>query len=309
MRGLITTRTAPALFVLLWSTGFTGIRYGIPYAPPFTFIAVRMAIASILLALISLAITKRFTHDLSTIGKSVLVGVTIHGAYLGGCFYGVKQGMPAGITALICSLQPVLVSLFSSIFFQEKLSIRKWLGLGLGLTGLVLVIAPKLSGTTGQELPMVGVAAIFIALLGGTSGTLLQKKFGSGVEVLSGTSWQYVATGILMGSLALIFEGDQSITWNASFIFSLTWLIVALSIGAILILYFLLSHSSASSVSSLYYLVPAVTAVESYFLFGEKIGLVTGLGTLVTIAGVALVVSQGSQGTAGARGARGAREK
>jgi drug/metabolite transporter (DMT)-like permease len=296
MRGLITTRTAPALFVLLWSTGFTGIRYGIPYAPPFTFIAVRMAIASILLALISLAITKRFTHDLSTIGKSVLVGATIHGAYLGGCFYGVKQGMPAGITALICSLQPVLVSLFSSIFFQEKLSIRKWLGLGLGLTGLVLVIAPKLSGTTGQELPMVGVAAIFIALLGGTSGTLLQKKFGSGVEVLSGTSWQYVATGILMGSLALIFEGDQSITWNASFIFSLTWLIVALSIGAILILYFLLSHSSASSVSSLYYLVPAVTAVEAYFLFGEKIGLVTGLGPLVTIAGVALVVSQGSQG-------------
>ena len=293
MRGLITTRTAPALFVLLWSTGFTGIRYGIPYAPPFTFIAIRMAIASVLLALISLAITKRFTRDLPTIGKSVLVGMTIHGAYLGGCFYGVKQGMPAGITALICSLQPVLVSVFSSIFFQEKLSPRKWLGLGLGLAGLVLVIAPKLQSSGEQGLPTAGVIAVFIALLGGTSGTLLQKKFGSGVEVLSGTSWQYVATGILMGSLALIFEGDQSITWNASFIFSLIWLIVALSIGAILILYFLLARSSASSVSSLYYLVPAVTAVEAYFLFGEKIGLVTALGTLVTIAGVALVVRQG----------------
>ena len=293
MRGLITTRTAPALFVLLWSTGFTGIRYGIPYAPPFTFIAVRMAIASVLLALISLAITKRFMHDLPTIGKSSLVGVTIHGAYLGGCFYGVKQGMPAGITALICSLQPVLVSVFSSIFFQEKLSPRKWLGLGLGLAGLILVIAPKLQSSGEQGLPTAGVIAVFIALLGGTSGTLLQKKFGSGVEVLSGTSWQYVATGILMASLALIFEGDQSITWNASFIFSLTWLIVALSIGAILILYFLLARSSASSVSSLYYLVPAVTAVEAYFLFGEKIGLVTAVGTLVTIAGVALVVRQG----------------
>ena len=293
MRGLITTRTAPALFVLLWSTGFTGIRYGIPYAPPFTFIAIRMAIASVLLALISLAITKRFTRDLPTIGKSVLVGMTIHGAYLGGCFYGVKQGMPAGITALICSLQPVLVSVFSSIFFQEKLSPRKWLGLGLGLAGLVLVIAPKLQSSGEQGLPMAGVIAVFIALLGGTSGTLLQKKFGSGVEVLSGTSWQYVATGSLMGSLALIFEGDQSITWNASFIFSLTWLIVALSIGAILILYFLLARSSAASVSSLYYLVPAVTAVEAYFLFGEKIGLVTAVGTLVTIAGVALVVRQG----------------
>jgi len=293
MRGLITTRTAPILFVLLWSTGFTGIRYGIPYAPPFTFIAIRMAFASVLLALISLAITRHFKYDKATIGKSALVGLTIHGAYLGGCFYGVKQGMPAGITALICSLQPVLVSVFSSLFFGEKLTHRKWLGLGLGLAGLVLVIAPKLEGSGDQVLPTVGVIAIFIALLGGTTGTLLQKKFGAGVEVLSGTSWQYVATGILMGSLALIFEGDQSITWNAPFIFSLIWLIVALSIGAILILYFLLARSSASSVSSLYYLVPAVTAVEAYFLFGETISMVTALGTLVTIAGVALVVAQG----------------
>ena len=293
MRGLITTRTAPILFVLLWSTGFTGIRYGIPYAPPFTFIAIRMAFASVLLALISLAITRHFKYDKATIGKSALVGLTIHGAYLGGCFYGVKQGMPAGITALICSLQPVLVSVFSSLFFGEKLTHRKWLGLGLGLAGLVLVIAPKLEGSGDQVLPTVGVIAIFIALLGGTTGTLLQKKFGAGVEVLSGTSWQYVATGILMGSLALIFEGDQSITWNAPFIFSLIWLIVALSIGAILILYFLLARSSASSVSSLYYLVPAVTAVEAYFLFGETISMVTALGTLVTIAGVALVVEQG----------------
>jgi drug/metabolite transporter (DMT)-like permease len=296
MRGLITTRTAPVIFVLLWSTGFTGIRYGIPYAPPFTFIAIRMAIASVLLALISLAITKRFTHDLPTIGKSALVGVTIHGAYLGGCFYGVKQGMPAGITALICSLQPVLVSVLSSIFFKEKLSSRKWLGLALGLAGLVLVIVPKLSGSIGQQLPTVGVVAIFIALLGGTSGTLLQKKFGSDVEVLSGTSWQYIFTGLLLGAMALTLEQGESITWNGSFIFSLVWLVLALSIGAILILYFLLARSSASSVSSLYYLVPAVTAVEAYFLFGETIGLLTACGTLVTIIGVAMVVSQPASG-------------
>ncbi len=293
MRGLINTKSAPIIFVLLWSTGFTGIRYGIPYAPPFTFIAVRMAFASILLALIALVITKRFARDLPTIGKSALVGLTIHGAYLGGCFDGVKQGMPAGITALICSLQPVLVSIFSSLFFGEKLSSRKWLGLGLGLAGLVMVIAPKLESSGDQALPTAGVISVFIALLGGTSGTLLQKKFGAGVEVLSGTSWQYVATGILMAVLALTFEDGQSITWNGSFIFSLIWLIVALSIGAILILYYLLARSSAASVSSLYYLVPAVTAVEAYFLFGEKVGLVTAIGTLVTIAGVALVVRQG----------------
>jgi len=292
MRGLVNTKSAPILFVLLWSTGFIGIRYGIPYAPPFTFIAIRMMIASVLLAVISLAITKRFSHDLPTIGKSIVVGLTIHGAYLGGCFYGVKQGMPAGITALICSLQPVLVSLFSSIFFKEKLSVRKWLGLALGLCGLTLVIAPKLSAVSGDKLPTVGVIAIFIALLGGTSGTLLQKKFGAGVEVLSGTSWQYIATGLLLGALALTFEQGMAITWNSSFIFSLTWLIVALSIGAILILYFMLARGSASSVSSLYYLVPAVTAIEAYFLFDEKISLMTAAGTVVTVIGVALVVRQ-----------------
>lgn len=291
MRGLITTKSAPIIFVLLWSTGFTGIRYGIPYAPPFTFIAIRMAIASALLSLIALTVTKRFSCDRSTIGKSALVGLAIHGAYLGGCFYGVKQGMPAGITALICSLQPVLVSIFSSIFFAEKISPRKWLGLALGLCGLILVIAPKIQTSGSQHLPTVGVVAVVIALFGGTSGTLLQKKFGSEIEVLSGTAWQYVATGLALGGLALVCENGQSVTWNASFIFSLVWLVCALSIGAILILYFLLARSSASSVSSLYYLVPAVTAVEAYILFGEKIGLVTAIGTLITIVGVALVVS------------------
>ena len=292
MRGIVTTKSAPMIFVLLWSTGFTGIRYGIPYAPPFTFIAIRMAIASLLLALIALVVTKHFRYDRATIGKSTLVGLTIHGAYLGGCFYGVKQGMPAGITALICSLQPVLVSIFSSIFFAEKLSARKWFGLALGLCGLILVIAPKIQASGSQHLPTAGVIAVVIALFGGTSGTLLQKKFGSGVEVLSGTAWQYVATGLALGLLALLFEQDQSVTWNGSFIFSLAWLVFALSIGAILILYYLLARSSASTVSSLYYLVPAVTAVEAYFLFGEKIGLVTAIGTVITIVGVALVVSQ-----------------
>jgi drug/metabolite transporter (DMT)-like permease len=157
---------------------------------------------------------------------------------------------------------------------------------------LVLVIAPKLDGSNGQALPTIGVVAIFIALLGGTSGTLLQKKFGSGVEVLSGTSWQYIFTGLLLGALALTFEQGESITWNGSFIFSLVWLVLALSIGAILILYFLLARSSAASVSSLYYLVPAATAIEAYFLFGETISLITACGTLITIIGVALVVTQ-----------------
>lgn len=292
MRGLITTKTAPVVFVLLWSTGFIGIRYGVPYAPPFTFIAIRMAVAAALLALIALIITKQITTRLHVVGKSALIGLAIHGAYLGGCFYGIKQGMPAGITALICSLQPVLVSVSSSHFFGEKLSLRKWVGLSLGLIGLILVVAPQLTKTNPDSLPLDGVVAVFIALMGGTVGTILQKKFGSGIEVLSGTAWQYGVTFLLMAALAVIFEGDQSIEWSTSFVASLLWLIFAISIGAILVLYYLLARSSAAAVSSLYYLVPAVTAVEAYFLFGETITLVTALGSLITIIGVALVLRE-----------------
>ena len=292
MSGLITTKSAPVIFVLLWSTGFTGIRYGIPYAPPFTFIAIRMAIATLLLALIALIITRTIAMQWHVISKSALIGLAIHGAYLGGCFYGVKQGMPAGITALICSLQPVLVSVSSSYFFGEKLSPRKWAGLSLGLVGLILVIAPKLAETNAGSLPRDGVIAVFIALLGGTVGTILQKKYGSGIEVLSGTAWQYAATFLLMLSLAFLFESGQSVEWNPSFVASLLWLIFALSIGAILILYYLLARSSAAAVSSLYYLVPAVTAVEAYFLFGETISPITAIGSLITIIGVALVLRE-----------------
>lgn len=292
MRGLITTKTAPVVFVLLWSTGFIGIRYGVPYAPPFTFIAIRMAVAAALLALIALFITKQITTRLHVVGKSALIGLAIHGAYLGGCFYGIKQGMPAGITALICSLQPVLVSVSSSYFFGEKLSLRKWVGLSLGLIGLILVVAPQLTKTNPDSLPLDGVVAVFIALMGGTVGTILQKKFGSGIEVLSGTAWQYGVTFLLMAALAVIFEGDQIIEWSTSFVAALLWLIFAISIGAILVLYYLLARSSAAAVSSLYYLVPAVTAVEAYFLFGESITLVTALGSLITIIGVALVLRE-----------------
>lgn len=297
MSGLITTKNAPIIFVLLWSTGFTGIRYGIPYAPPFTFIAIRMAIATLLLALIALIITRAIAVQWHVIGKSALIGLAIHGAYLGGCFYGVKQGMPAGITALICSLQPVLVSVLSLYFLGEKLSPRKWAGLSLGLAGLILVIAPQLLKTNTDSLPRNGVIAVFIALLGGTVGTILQKKYGSGIEVLSGTAWQYGATFLLMLALALIFERGDSVDWNISFVASLLWLIFALSIGAILILYYLLARSSAAAVSSLYYLVPAVTAVEAYFLFGETISLVTAIGALITIFGVALVLRESKKVT------------
>ena len=280
---------APGLFVLLWSTGFIGVKYGVPYAPPFYFLAIRMAIASLLLFIAISFLRKSQPITRSIIWPSTMIGLTLHGAYLGGCFFAVSRGMPAGVAALIVSLQPVLVSLFAAKYLNESLNARAVFGLILGLIGLVVVVLPRISTTGTNTISLVAIGASAIGLLGGTAGTILQKKYGGVIPTLAGTSIQYAATAVVLLTLALIFEKPE-IQWTAKFVGALTWLVLALSFGAILLLFFLLSHGSAASVSSLYYLVPAATAIEAYFFFDEHISPVSLLGTLITVVGVWLVV-------------------
>ena len=282
---------APGLFVLLWSTGFIGVKYGVPYAPPFYFLAIRMAIASLLLFIAISFLRKSQPITRSIIWPSTMIGLTLHGAYLGGCFFAVSRGMPAGVAALIVSLQPVLVSLFAAKYLNEPLNARAIFGLILGLIGLVVVVLPRISTTGTNTISLVAIGASAIGLLGGTAGTILQKKYGGVIPTLAGTSIQYAATAIVLLTLALIFEKPE-IQWTAKFVGALTWLVLALSFGAILLLFFLLSHGSAASVSSLYYLVPAATAIEAYFFFDEHISPVSLLGTFITVVGVWLVVSK-----------------
>ena len=282
---------APSVFVLLWSTGFIGVKYGIPYAPPFYFLAIRMAIAALLLFIAISFLRKSQPITRSIIWPSTMIGLTLHGAYLGGCFFAVSRGMPAGVAALIVSLQPVLVSLFAAKYLNEPLSARAVFGLILGLIGLVVVLLPRISTTATNTISLVAIGASAIGLLGGTAGTILQKKYGGVIPTLAGTSIQYAATAVVLLTLALIFEKPE-IQWTAKFVGALTWLVLALSFGAILLLFFLLSHGSAASVSSLYYLVPAATAIEAYFFFDEHISPVSLLGTLITVVGVWLVVSK-----------------
>ena len=282
---------APGLFVLLWSTGFIGVKYGVPYAPPFYFLAIRMAIAALLLFIAISFLRKSQPITRSIIWPSTMIGLTLHGAYLGGCFFAVSRGMPAGVAALIVSLQPVLVSLFAAKYLNESLNARAVFGLILGLIGLVVVVLPRISTTGTNTISLVAIGASAIGLLGGTAGTILQKKYGGVIPTLAGTSIQYAATAVVLLTLALIFEKPE-IQWTAKFVGALTWLVLALSFGAILLLFFLLSHGSAASVSSLYYLVPAATAVEAYFFFDEHISPVSLLGTLITVVGVWLVVSK-----------------
>lgn len=284
-------KAAPGLFVLLWSTGFIGVKYGIPYAPPFYFVAIRMAIAALLLFVALTFLRKSQPITKAIILPSTLVGLTLHGAYLGGCFFAVSRGLPAGITALIVSLQPVLVSLFAAKYLNEHLDKRAIAGLALGLIGLFVVVIPRINMTGANSISIISITACVVGLLGGTSGTILQKKYGGAIPTLAGTSIQYAATAILLLTLALIFEKPE-IEWTPKFIGALAWLVIALSFGAILLLFFLLSHGSAASVSSLYYLVPAATAIEAYFFFDEHVSPISVLGTLVTVIGVWLVVGK-----------------
>ena len=284
-------KLAPALFVFLWSTGFIGVKYGIPYAPPFYFVAIRMAIAALLLFIAIAFLRKSQPITKAIFFPSTLIGLTLHGAYLGGCFFAVSRGLPAGITALIVSLQPVLVSLFAAKYLNEHLEKRAIAGLILGLIGLFVVVIPRINMTGANSISVISIAACVVGLLGGTSGTILQKKYGGAIPTLAGTSIQYAATALVLLTLALIFE-QPKIEWTPKFIGALAWLVIALSFGAILLLFFLLSHGSAASVSSLYYLVPAATAVEAYFFFDEHVSLVSVLGTVITVIGVWLVVGK-----------------
>ena len=274
---------APALFVLLWSTGFVGAKYGLPDAEPFTFLALRLAIAAVLL--VGAALATRSRIDRPHAGRAAVSGLLLHAAYLGGVFWAISRGTPAGVSAVVVSLQPVLVAALALPLLGERLSRLQWTGLVLGVCGVTLVVAPRLGG----DLPLSGVLSCLVALAGGTAGTLWQKRHGDGIPLLWGTAVQYGAAALVL-SVASVVTEHQRIAWTGRFVGALVWLVVVLSLGAVLLLMVLLRRGTASSVSSLLYLVPPATAVEAWLLFDERLAGLSVLGVVVTAAGVALAV-------------------
>lgn len=283
---------APWLFVLLWSTGFIGARFGLPFIEPFTFLAIRFAIAAALLALIALAFRAPWPRRPAQLGHIAVAGLLLHAGYLGGVFFAVDRGMTAGLSALIVSLQPVLTAVIAQRVLGERVAGRQWAGLALGLLGVSLVVGEKLLAANAA-VTAATLTACLIALVSTTLGTLYQKRFGGGMPLLSGTALQYVAAGALMLPLALIFE-TRAIVWAPQLIFAMAWLVLVLSLGAILLLMVLLRLNSTARVASLFYLVPPATAVQAYLLFGERLGPMAIAGLVVTSIGVALVVVQRS---------------
>lgn len=278
-------RFAPALFVLLWSTGFVGAKYGLPYADPFVFLSVRVLIAAVLLFAIAYLLKMPVRIGKSAVLRSSLIGFFLHACYLGGVFYSISQGLPAGVAAVVTSLQPVLVSIFAVKVLGEQLRISQVAGLLLGLCGVILVLGPSFN----SHIPTAGIIAIVVALIGSTTATLLQKRIGADIPLVAGTAYQYLFTGLVLGVIAFA-TGNTHITWSSRFTAAFVWLVLVLSVGAILLLLWLLNSGSAASVSSLFYLVPPATAVEAFFLFGEKVNTQGFLGIGVTALGVWLVI-------------------
>lgn len=280
----IAVLAAPAIFVLFWSTGFIGAKFGLPYAEPMTFLALRFALVFPLTALVALALGAEWPRGMA-LWHNAVSGLLLHGLYLSGVFIAIHRGMPAGIAALMVGLQPILTSTLANRWLGERVRPRQWAGLALGLVGVYLVVEGRIGD--GQA-SLIAWSAIAIALLGVTIGTLYQKRFGGGGDLRAALPVQYAVALVFCGAGSLLFESGR-LQWTGEFLFALAWLSLVLSWGAILLFYVLIRRTAATRLVSLFYLVPPVTALMSYFLFNERLEPLALAGMGVCVAGVFLV--------------------
>ncbi|MEZ5810363.1 MAG: DMT family transporter [Rhizobiaceae bacterium] len=279
---------APALFVFLWASGFVGARYAMPWAEPFSFLVVRYVLAMVFMAVLIGLAGRSLRWSRGAIVHSAIAGILLHGVYLGGVFWSIDHGMPAGLTALLVGLHPLITALFAGPLLGEAVSPRHWIGLFVGFAGVALVLSPGFDAFV-DGVDAATFSAAFIAVCGLSSGSLWQKRFVRQDDLLTGTFYQYLGALLFTVVLAALFE-DQVYTLTGELVFAMLWLLLVLSIGAILLLMLLIREGQASKVASLFYLVPAVTAVQAWILFGETLTLVQMAGMAIAAFGVALAL-------------------
>ncbi|MET0487117.1 MAG: DMT family transporter [Candidatus Rokuibacteriota bacterium] len=277
----------PGLFVFLWSTGFIGAKYGLPYAEPFTYLTIRFWLVAALLATVAWVGGARWPRGGGEIAHLAVAGLLVHGVYLSGAFTSMYLGVETGVSALIVGVQPPLTAALAGPFLGERVTPRGWVGLGLGFVGVVLVVSNKLGlglGTPG------GMAMAGVALVGITLGTLYQKRYCAGMDIRSGGVVQFTAAGVLATLLAFLLE-SRRVVWTPTFLFALAWMVLVMSLGAITLLYLLIRRGEAYRVSTLFYLVPATTAVLGYLAFGEQLAPTALAGMVLVAVGAALVIN------------------
>ena len=277
----------PLMFVFLWSTGFIAAKYALPYIEPFYLLFIRSALTIVVFVLLCLLFrVRRLTARQA--GHQVITGFLVHGAYLGGVFAAIKWGMPAGITAIVVGVQPVLTALLGWVALGANLRPAQWLGLGLGLGGVTMVLLSTHQHES-VNLNWPALLAALSALFGISAGTVYQKHFGRGVNLLAGSFWQYIGMVMLMAILSWTFE-TQTVEWAMPLILALGWLVLALSVTAILLLMYMIREGETAKVASYFYLVPPVASVEAWILFGESLSIISIAAILLTVIGVYLVI-------------------
>ncbi|MCO5118313.1 MAG: DMT family transporter [Burkholderiaceae bacterium] len=286
-------RAMPAIFVLIWSTGFIVARYGMPHAPPMSFLAIRYALSVACFLVWALAAGAAWPAATRQWFHLAVAGILMHAIYLGGVWAAVKLGMGAGLVSLLVSLQPVLTAVWLSSR-GDRVSGSQWLGLALGLAGLLLVVWTKLGM---GEAHLANLACATAALLGITAGTLYQKRFVQACDVRTANLVQ-LGTALLV-TLPIAMLESEPMRWlgpdgapNLELIGAMAWSVLGLTLGGSSLLYLMIQRGAATSVASLFYLVPPTTAAIAWALFGEPITVLTVAGTALAALGVGIVVRQ-----------------
>ncbi|PSX01840.1 DMT family transporter [Photobacterium angustum] len=283
------TKAIPFVFVVLWASGFIGARLGLNYAEPATLLSIRMALNILLFLIISVVLNKRIPKGMNFF-HSFISGLLIHGFYLGGSYYAISQGMPAGLSSLLVGFQPILTAIILLFSTQEKFRLSQWIGLIIGFIGIAMVLMGKIEWQS--ELHKTSAFFFsFCALIGITVGTLYQKKYCQKIDMIGGASVQYLAALTLFFPVAFNFE-TMEVQWTTEFILTLAWLVVCLSCIALLLLLYMVNKSASSSVASLFYLVPPVTAIQAWLMFGESLDWKGVIGFLLAACAVYLVTKK-----------------
>jgi drug/metabolite transporter (DMT)-like permease len=280
------TRLTPLLFVLLWSTGFIGAKYGLPYAEPLSFLVARYVLVIGVMALLALAMRAPWPASPREAIHIGVTGLLVQALYLGGVFMSIHRGLPAGVSALVVGMQPLLTAALAGMLLGERVSARQWAGLALGFGGVALVVGSKASmdGVDGDTLIHMLTPAL-AALLGITAGTLYQKRYCPRFDLRTGSVLQFLPSLAITALIATQTE-TMVIEWNGDFVFALLWLVLVLSVGAISLLNLLIRSGSAVNVASLFYLTPPTTALIAWAMFGEQLSSVAIAGMAIAVSGV-----------------------
>lgn len=281
------TQAIPFLFVWLWSTGFIGAKYGLPYIEPFFMLFVRFCFVLIIFYFLILVYKSQWLDTRQSL-QQILIGSLIHGCYLGGVFFAIKLGVPAGISAIIVGMQPIVTSAIGHFLLKQKVNLKQLFGMTIGFAGISLVIF----GSVNIELANItslGIIACLISLFSISLGTILQKKLATNTPLLSGSFYQYIGAMVVISALTFSLE-EQQVDYTFELFVAMTWLVLGLSVLAILLLLYMIREGEVAKVTSYFYLVPPVAVIQTWLLFDEKLGFLAIVGCGLSVIGVFFVV-------------------